>query len=153
MQHLSQNGKESSLIATNLKLFATTFQLNASISHRQGKSEASHYIYSRALVRIHIIGGQRLVRIVPPSCFLHCCSLATWEFQPSVLVKAHSSAGVIQASFTSSAPCPLALSSTDAIMGPSIGTALYPRAKGKSDILANRKQLASFPLEITKLFY
>ena len=45
-------------------------------------------IYSHALLRIHVIGGQRLVRIAPPSLPPHHSGPAARDFQSSILVVA-----------------------------------------------------------------
>ena len=45
-------------------------------------------IYSRALPRIHVIGGQRSVRIAPPSLPPHHSGQATRDFQSSISVEA-----------------------------------------------------------------
>ena len=44
-------------------------------------------IYSHALPRIHVIGGQRSVRIAPPSLPPHHSSSATRDFQSSISVE------------------------------------------------------------------
>ena len=41
-------------------------------------------IYSRALLRIHVVGGQRSVRIAPPSLPPHHSGPATRNFQSSI---------------------------------------------------------------------
>ena len=81
----------------------------------QGKSERSankhcYLYYSHALLKIHVIGSQKSVRIAPPSLPSDHTSPAT---SPLSQLK-HSSAGIIwmcRASFTSSS-CPLLWSST-----------------------------------------
>ena len=45
-------------------------------------------IYSHALPRIHVIGGQRSVRIAPPSLPPHHSGPATRDFQSSISVEA-----------------------------------------------------------------
>ena len=45
-------------------------------------------IYSHALPRIHVIGGQKSVRIAPPSLPPHHCGPATRDFQSSMSVEA-----------------------------------------------------------------
>ena len=45
-------------------------------------------IYSHALPRIHVIGGQRSVRIASPSLPPHHNSPATRDFQSSILIEA-----------------------------------------------------------------
>ena len=60
-------------------------------SRHQGKSEelqTNIAIYSHALLRIHVIGGQRLVRIAPPSLPPHHSGPATRDFQSSIPVEA-----------------------------------------------------------------
>ena len=44
--------------------------------------------YSHALLRIHVIGGQRSVRIAPPSLPLYHSGPATRDFQSSISVEA-----------------------------------------------------------------
>ena len=60
-----------------------TFQLNAPVVIREvvRKCERNTAIYSYALLRIHIIGGQRFVTIAPPSLPPHHSTLATRDFQ------------------------------------------------------------------------
>ena len=45
-------------------------------------------IFSYTLLRIHVIGGQRLVRIAPPSLPPHHSGPATRDFQSSISVEA-----------------------------------------------------------------
>ena len=61
-------------------------------SHHQGESEevwTNSAIYSHALLRIHVIGGQRSVRIAPPSLPPHHSSPTTRDFQSSISVEVH----------------------------------------------------------------
>ena len=66
-------------------------RLNASVvksecfSRYQGKSEE---VLLFALLRIHIIGSQRLERFAPPSLPPHLCNPATRDFKSSILVEA-----------------------------------------------------------------
>ena len=66
-----------------------TFQLNAAVII---KAKVKRYIqtniaiYSHVLLRIHVIGGQRSVRIAPPSRLMHrlswdciACTWNTWQ--------------------------------------------------------------------------
>ena len=52
--------------------------------HGSSSSES----YSHALLRIHVIGGQRSVRIAPPSLPPHYSCQATRDFQSSISVEA-----------------------------------------------------------------
>ena len=70
-----------------------TFRLNAPVVIRAKVKEVrtNITIYSHTLLRIHIIGGQRLVRIAPPSLPPHHSDPAARDFQSSILVEALSS--------------------------------------------------------------
>ena len=62
------------------------FRLNAPVVIRAKMKEVRNNvaIYSHALLRIHVIGGQRLVRIAPPSLPPHHSGPATRDFQSSI---------------------------------------------------------------------
>ena len=66
-----------------------TFQLNAPVIIRpkMKKVRTNVAIYSHTLLRLHIIGGQRSVKIAPPS-LLHHSGSATRDFQSSISVEA-----------------------------------------------------------------
>ena len=97
------------------KITLLTFRLNAPVVIRaKVKVRKNVAIYSHALPRIHVIGGQRSMRIAPPSLPPHHSGPAAMDFQslPSQLKR--SSIGVIwmcKASFTNNS-CPLPCSST-----------------------------------------
>ena len=80
------------LMVTKLSLEITlpTFRLNAPVIIRAKVKEVRNNvaIYSHALPRIHIIGGQRSVRITPPSLPPHHSGLTTRDFQSSISVEA-----------------------------------------------------------------
>ena len=59
-----------------------------SLSGRKWRVRTKVAIYSHALLRIHVIGGQRSVRIAPPSLPPHHSGPATREFQSSISVEA-----------------------------------------------------------------
>ena len=91
-----------------------TFRLNAPVVIMQGKRGRSvnkrcYLYYTHALLRIHVIGSQKSVRIAPPSLPSDHSSPAT---SPLSQLK-HSSMGIIWMcrTFTSSS-CPLPWSST-----------------------------------------
>ena len=79
-------------------------------SHHQAESEKTANkccYYSHTLLRIHIIGGQRSVKISPPS-LLHHSGSATRDFQSSISVEVPS-VGIIwmgRAFINSSCPLP-----------------------------------------------
>ena len=66
------------------------FRLNAPVVLRAKVKEVrtNITIYSHALLRIHIIGGQRSVRIAPPSLPPHHSDPAARDFQSSIPVEA-----------------------------------------------------------------
>ena len=60
-------------------------------SHHQDKSKevwTNTAVNGNALLRIHIIGGQGLMWIAPPSLLPYHCSPASRDFQSSILVEA-----------------------------------------------------------------
>ena len=67
-----------------------TFRLNAPVVIRAKVEEVRNNvaIYSHALLRIHVIGCQRSVRIAPPSLPPHHSGPATRDFQSSISVEA-----------------------------------------------------------------
>ena len=90
-----------------------TFRLNAPVVIRAKVKEVRNNVavYSHALLRIHVIGGQRSVRIAPPSLPPHHSGPATRDFQSSILVEALFHKCHLDASFTNNS-CPLPWSST-----------------------------------------
>ena len=72
------------------KITLPTFRLNAPVVIRAKVKEVQNNvaIYSHALPRIHVIGGQRSVRIAPPSLPPHLSGPATRDFQSSISVEA-----------------------------------------------------------------
>ena len=66
------------------------FQLNAPVVIRVKvkRCEQNITFYSHALLRIHLIGGQRPVRIGPPFLPPHHSKLAARDFQSSIPVEA-----------------------------------------------------------------
>ena len=59
-------------------------------SRHQGESEevqTNVAIYSHGLLRVHVIRGQRLVRVTPPFLPPHRSDPATREFQSSISVE------------------------------------------------------------------
>ena len=78
------------LSSYNSRTFSSDILTECS-SHHQGESEevrTNVAIYSHALLRIHVIGGQRSVRVAPPSLPPHHSGLATRDFQSSISVEA-----------------------------------------------------------------
>ena len=65
------------------------FQLNAPlvISAKVKEVQTNVAIYSHAVLRIHVIGGQRSVRIAPPTLPPHHSSPPTRDFQSSISVE------------------------------------------------------------------
>ena len=70
--------KRRRLSVANLSSEITDVSTDSS-SHHQGESEEvrTTAIYSHALLRMHVIGGQRLVRVAPPSLPPHHSSPVT----------------------------------------------------------------------------
>ena len=66
------------------------FRLNAPVIIRVKVKEVRTNVanYSHVLLRIHVIGGQRAVRIAPPSLPPHHSGPTTREFQSSIPVEA-----------------------------------------------------------------
>ena len=66
------------------------FRLNAPVIIRAKvkKVRTNITIYSHTLLRIHVIGGQRSVRIVPPFLPPHHSDPAARDFQSSIPVEA-----------------------------------------------------------------
>ena len=66
-----------------------TFRLDAPVVIRAKVEEVRNNvaIYSHTLLRIHVIGGQRSVRIAPPSLPPHHSGPATRDFQSSISVE------------------------------------------------------------------
>ena len=64
------------------------FQLNAPVVIRVKVKEVrtNVAVYSHSLLRIHVIGGQRLVRIAPPSLSLHHSGPAYKYFDKSLYI-------------------------------------------------------------------
>ena len=59
-------------------------------SRYRGESEevrTNVAIYSHALLIVHVIRGQKLVRVTPPFLPPHCSGPATREFQSSISVE------------------------------------------------------------------
>ena len=83
---------EEKLSVTNLSSENNllTFRLNAPVVIRVKLKEVrtNIAIYSHTLLRIHVIGCQRSVRIAPPSLPLHHSGPATRDFQSSISVEA-----------------------------------------------------------------
>ena len=61
--------------------------LQSSSGRKWKKCETMLLFYSHTLLRIHVIGGQRSVRIVPPSLPPHHSGPATRDFQSSISVE------------------------------------------------------------------
>jgi len=109
------NEEKVYLFNLSLENSLSTFQLNGPIVIRVKvkKCETNTTIYRHALLRICVIGGQRLVRIAPPFLPAHHSGPATRIFSPPSWLKRFSE-GVIwmcRASFTNIC-CPLPMSST-----------------------------------------
>ena len=101
---------EEKVICFQLELGKKLADVSTECSSRhQGESDkvwTNIAIYSHALLRIHIIGGQRSVRIAPPSLPPHHSGPATRDFHSSIPVEA-----LLWGSFTNSS-CPLPWSSS-----------------------------------------
>ena len=86
------SNREKSYLLPNLssKNNLPTFQLNAPvvIKAKVKEVQTNVAIYTHALLRIHVIGRQRSVRIAPPSLPPHHSGPATREFQSSISVEA-----------------------------------------------------------------
>ena len=63
------------------------FRLNVPVVNRAKEVQTNIAIYSHALLRIHVIWGQRSVRIAPPSLSPHHSGPATRDFQSSIPVE------------------------------------------------------------------
>ena len=84
------NEEEDYLLPTRWENSLPMYRLNASVVIRAKVKEVrtNITIYSHTLLRIHIIGGQRSVRIAPPSLPPHHTDPAARDFQSSMSVEA-----------------------------------------------------------------
>ena len=79
---------EEKVICYQLELGKITCDISTECSScHQGESEEVQTNISHALLRTHVIGGQRSVRIAPPSLPPHHRGPATRDFQSSISVE------------------------------------------------------------------